>query len=68
MATNLVDFQSYKFRREGLSAALSTYIVELQSEGLTLDTPLALGAVLADIARLAGVKLPPEVQDWLDTP
>ncbi len=67
MATNLVDFQSYKFRREGLTAALSTYIAELQAEGLTLDTSCALGAVLADVARLARVEPPPQVQAWLDT-
>ncbi len=68
MSTNLIDFQTHKLSRGGLSAALATYIVELQADGITLDTPLALGAVLADVAQLAAVELPPPIQTWLDKP
>ncbi len=63
----MIDFQTHKARRDGLTATLSLYIAELERDGLTLDTSLALGAVLADVARLAGVELPPQVAEWLDT-
>ncbi len=66
MATKLIDFQTHRLRRESLSAALGAYIAELQAEGLTLDTPLSVGAVLADVARLAGVEPPPQVAEWLE--
>ncbi len=67
MAT-VIDLQARKARRNGLTAALSAYIAELQSEELTLDTSLSVGAVLADVARLAGIEPPPPVQRWLDKP
>ncbi len=67
MAT-MIDFQTHKLRREGLTAALRGYIRELEVDGITLDSSLALGAVIADVARLAGVETPPQVAEWLDRP
>ncbi len=67
MAT-VIDFQSHKSRRDGLSANLSAYILELEADGVTLNTRLSIGAVLADVARRAGVEPPPQVQAWLDAP
>lgn len=73
MATNVIDFQTHRLGRNRLrcnhlTAALAAYISELQADSLTLDTPLAVGAVLADVARMAGVEPPPQVQAWLDAP
>ncbi len=65
MAT-VIDFQTRKARRNGLSAALAAYISELEADGMTLDTRLSIGAILADVARLAGIETPATVAAWLN--
>ncbi len=68
MASNLIDFRMHKARRDDLSAALSAYITEIEAGGLTLNTPISIGAVLADMARLAGIEPPQAVREWFGLP
>jgi hypothetical protein len=50
-----------------LDRLAEAYVAELGEEGVSVDAPITVACVLADLFALAGLPVPPHITQALDT-